>query len=194
REAELVDELNTERAGIRTLQVMSARLVNQDHIGALYEHILDAAMAIMHADFASMQMLPDGGTPEDCDLHLLAWRNFHPLSVEFWRRVNSRSKTSCGEALRDRARTMVPDIETALPEGNEDLREFRRSGIRSVQSTPLFSRAGHLVGMVSTHWREPHTPKAAELRLLDILARQAADLIERVKAEQALRDAAQAKD
>src|SRR5690606_23140991 len=83
---------------------------------------------------------------------------------------------------------------TALPEGNEDLREFRRSGIRSVQSTPLFSRAGHLVGMVSTHWREPHTPKAPERRLLDIMARQAADLIERVKAEQALRDAAHAKD
>jgi len=42
--------------------------------------------------------------------------------------------------------------------------------------------------MISTHWREAHTPNEAELRLLDILARQAADFIERMRKEAALRE------
>ena len=43
--------------------------------------------------------------------------------------------------------------------------------------------------MLSTHWRTPHTASERELSLLDILARQAADLIERRRAEDALREA-----
>jgi signal transduction histidine kinase len=45
-----------------------------------------------------------------------------------------------------------------------------------------------MVGMISTHWRRPHEPSERDLRLLDILARQAADLIERKRAEEALRE------
>nr|WP_250883645.1 MULTISPECIES: GAF domain-containing protein [unclassified Pseudomonas] len=52
---------------------------------------------------------------------------------------------------------------------------FRRAGIRSAQTTPLRSRDGRLLGMICTHWSTPHQPSERDLRLLDILARQAAD-------------------
>jgi PAS domain-containing protein len=42
--------------------------------------------------------------------------------------------------------------------------------------------------MISTHWREPHQPAERSLRRLDVLARQAADLIERGRVEAALRE------
>jgi GAF domain-containing protein len=42
--------------------------------------------------------------------------------------------------------------------------------------------------MISTHWREPHQPSERELSLFDVLARQAADLIERRSAEAELRE------
>jgi PAS domain S-box-containing protein len=45
--------------------------------------------------------------------------------------------------------------------------------------------------MISTHWREPHQPTERTLRSLDVLARQAADLIERVQVETALRESEQ---
>jgi PAS domain S-box-containing protein len=45
--------------------------------------------------------------------------------------------------------------------------------------SPLLSRGGELVGMISTHWKTCHTPSERDLRQLDILARLAADLIER---------------
>jgi PAS domain S-box-containing protein len=40
--------------------------------------------------------------------------------------------------------------------------------------------------MISTHWREPHQPPEHALRRLDVLARQAAELIERSSTEAAL--------
>ena len=39
----------------------------------------------------------------------------------------------------------------------------------------------------STHWRAAHTPGERELRLLDVLARQAADYFDRSRAQEALR-------
>ena len=44
-----------------------------------------------------------------------------------------------------------------------------------------------MLGMISSHWQKPHSSTERDLRLLDILARQAADLIERRKADEALR-------
>src|SRR6185503_13197001 len=68
----------------------------------------------------------------------------------------------------------------------QDLEAYRRSGIRAVQSTPLRSRAGQPLGMISTHWRTTHAPTEHDFRFFDILVRQAADLIERAQAEEAL--------
>lgn len=45
-----------------------------------------------------------------------------------------------------------------------------------------------LLGAFSTHWREPHRLSEAKRRMLDVLARQAADLLERRRGESALRD------
>ena len=62
-----------------------------------------------------------------------------------------------------------------------------------MQYTPLVSRFGQLLGMISTHWREPHQPTERALWRLDVLARQAADLLERgrIEAELALRNDAE---
>jgi len=62
--------------------------------------------------------------------------------------------------------------------GTQDQLEYRRSGIRAVQSTPLRSRSGRPLGMLSTHWRTPHTPTEEDFTFFDVLARLAADLIE----------------
>jgi PAS domain S-box-containing protein len=70
--------------------------------------------------------------------------------------------------------------------GSEDLEGYLDAEIRAGLSTPLLSRSGDLLGMVSAYWREPHELSESELRTLDILARLAADLIERSLAEDRL--------
>jgi GAF domain-containing protein len=139
---------------------------------------------LMSADMGSMQVF----NHEQSDLRLLAWRGFHPESAAFWEQVNLDSASTCGLALTAGSRIMVRDVETnTIMTGTADLDEYRRSGIRAVQSTPLISRSGGLLGMISTHWREPHQPTERALRRFDVLARQAADLIERGKIEAVLR-------
>src|SRR5262249_55425518 len=50
--------------------------------------------------------------------------------------------------------------------------------VAAIQSTPLFGRSGDLLGVISTHFRAPHRPNEQELRIVDMFARQASDLIE----------------
>ena len=184
------NRLASELAAAERLQEISTSLIGEGDGGHLYDRILDAARAIMGSDMASMQLLH----PERNELELLAHQGFHPGSADFWKWVRFDSATSCAVALRTGQRVIVRDVESADFVVAEDLVHYRRSGIRGIQSTPLVSRDGRLVGMLSTHWRTTHEPSEHDLRLLDVLARQAADLIERGRAEQALRRADQRKD
>jgi PAS domain S-box-containing protein len=177
--------LASEAAAARVLQSISTRLISESTQESLFTQILVAAMELMASDASSIQMLAADGE----SLTLLGWRNFHPGSAEFWQRVTADAGSTCGVALRDNVRVLVSDVDAcAFMAGTRDLEEYRRSGIRAVQSTPLRSRVGRPLGMISTHWHAPHTPTEDDFRLFDVLARQAADLIERARADEALRE------
>ncbi len=181
-------KLAVELADTRQLQNVSGQLIHEDNIDALYEQILDAAIALMRSDMGSMQILDEG---QDA-LRMLAWRGFGPEFGKIFELVRPNTKTSCSVARRAGHRVIVPDVETCdFIVGTPSLEDHRKTGIQAVQSTPLVSRSGKLLGMISTHWRQPHQPSERDLRLLDVLARQAADLFERRKAEEALRDSEQ---
>lgn len=167
------------------LQEISTALIQEGDINALYERILDGAISLMNCDMGSMQVF----NPEQNELRLLAWRGFHPASAAFWDRIDLGSvHTSCGVASSSGRRIIVPDTELCdFIRGSADLEHYRLSNIRAVQSTPLVSRSGQLLGMLSTEWREPHQPSEIKLRLFDVLARQAADLIAMRENEQRTR-------
>ncbi|MDB6082955.1 MAG: hypothetical protein JWN43_836, partial [Gammaproteobacteria bacterium] len=55
------------------------------------------------------------------------------------------------------------------------------------ESIPLVSRSGRSLGVLTTHWRKRRQITDRELGFVDLLARQAADLIERTIAEEELR-------
>lgn len=188
-EAELGrDRLQHEMADIKLLHSISEQLIGGENVASLYEKILDVAVAIMRSEYASLQALyPDRGNGGE--LLLLAHRGFSPEAAKFWQWVDAYSTSTCGVALRTRKRTIAADVETcAYMVDTPDQATYLQTGIRAVQSTPLISRSGKLVGTISTHWSNPHQPSERDLRLLDILARQAADLLERTQAENVLRE------
>jgi GAF domain-containing protein len=182
-EAELAGEL----ASTRTLQALSIEMAHEVDVEALYEKLLDAAQTIMHSDFASMQQYyPHLGARGE--LKLLGYRGFSPAAAKFWTWVRADSACTCGVAIVRRQRVIATDVEqTQFMAGTPDLASCLETGIRALQSTPLLSRRGELVGMISTHWKKPHEPSERDLRLLDILARLAADLIERKTEDEELR-------
>lgn len=172
------ERLATQLTAVFRLNDLSARTVPVGDIRTLYEHMLDAAIAVMHSECASLQRLePDGDGGQV--LRLLAHRGFHAASALHWQCVSVGGTTTCGVAFRVRKRFIIVDIEQwhAIRD-SADYEAFRRSGIRAVQSTPLFSRTGVLIGMVSTHWKQPYRPTDGELRAFDIVARQVADFLE----------------
>ena len=173
--------LEAELADSRRLQEVSAELLREADPQALYEKIVDAAQAIMRSEFASMQMLYPERAPGG-ELRLLAFRGFSAEAATFWEWVRADSRSTCGEALRTGRRSIAPDVERcAFMAGSDDLATYLQTGIRAVQTTPLVSRDGKVVGMISTHWRAPHQPSERQLRLLDVLARQAADLMDNAR-------------
>jgi signal transduction histidine kinase len=90
-------------------------------------------------------------------------------------------------ALASGVRCFAVFDDPALPDPDGSLRKHLEHGFRAAQSTPLISRSGRVLGMFSTHWKERRELSERELRFLDLLARQAADLIERMQGEAELR-------
>ena len=174
---------------IELLHAISVDLIAEQDSLALYGKIVDAAISITRSQFGTMQVLRRNEDGAGSGLHLLTSRGLSPESAAFWKWVPSTALSSCTQALKLGRRAIIEDFET-WPEivGTSDLLAFRRAGIRSAQTTPLVSRDGTLLGMISTHWSDSHQPSERDLRLLDILARQAADLLERTMAEEALRE------
>lgn len=163
----------------RLLRDLSARLITETNIQVLYEEILTAAITLMGADAGALQFY-DEATAE---LVLIAGQGFEPSLTEHFYRINASSHTPCGLALAT-GRRVVGDFdgpESSDPDGSR--RMLVEAGYLSVQSTPLLTRTGKPIGMISTHWCQHHRPTQRELRFLDLLARQAADLIEQRQAE-----------
>ncbi|HEY2154539.1 MAG TPA: PAS domain-containing protein [Isosphaeraceae bacterium] len=168
---------------MKRLQEVSTRLVKHDDQPGLLQEVVDAAIAITAADTGNVQMY-DGVSDT---LRIVASRGFRPEDLEAFA-VIRRGKSTCGTALVRGERVVVGDV-TSSPifVGKSILDLILAAGIRALQSTPLITREGRLVGMLSTHYRAPRAPAERDLHILDLLARQAADWIERTRAEEALR-------
>jgi PAS domain S-box-containing protein len=173
--------LEREVDDMRLLHEISSVLVREHSVEVLYGKILDAAVAIMRSDMASMQAVDQ---KEDA-LRLLGWRGFPAEFGKTFELVRRDARTSCSLARNTGRRVVFHDIEKCdYFAGSFSLESHRENGIGAAQSTPLLSRSGELLGMISTHWRSPHNPPERDLRMLDILARQAADLLEKRKADE----------
>ena len=80
-------QLVSELAATEQLHKISTQLIQENEAEALHEKVVDAAMAIMRSDFASMQLFH----PERGELRLLAYRGFNPAAAAFWEWVRPAS-------------------------------------------------------------------------------------------------------
>ena len=174
--------------GTRRLQAVSTRLIGDEGPQAVYDEILDALVAIAGSDLASLQSV-ESTSDGETTLRLLGDRGFDERTRARTLRLAADSPTLCALALQRVGRVAVTDLlAPGGPFEGPELELFRDAGIRGVVSTALVARGGDVVGVMSVHWRAPHAASPVELRLLDILARQAADLVERTRAAEALHE------
>lgn len=164
------------------LYKFSTRLHESSELQPLLQEVLSATVALQKSDFGTLQLY----RPARGQLEIVAQLGFDPEKLKPYTCLNRTAATSCARALRTGRRVIIEDVKrdrksAALRNGAAEL------GFRAQASTPLYSRGGKLLGMMTTHFREPHRPSKRELRITDLYARQAADAIERQHAEDALR-------
>jgi PAS domain S-box-containing protein len=177
----LKDELATELVAMTRLHEFSTRLLSKAELQPLLEEILNAIIALQNADFGNVQLY----NPETKTLEIVAYRGFQRDFLNYFASVKETG-AACGRAMQRRERVIIEDV-LADPDFAPHRQIAAFAGFRAVQSTPLFSRTGEPLGMISTHFRQTHRPSARDLRFTDFYARLAGELVERRRAEEALR-------
>ncbi|QDZ27829.1 ATP-binding protein [Noviherbaspirillum sp. UKPF54] len=182
-------QLAIELASMSRLHDLSSRLlVTSDMQSALCE-VLDAALLMLGAAMGSVQLYQ----PSTHTLEIVVQRGFDPAYLDRFRTISVDEKYVSAVAARNRQRIVVDDLHLH-PDGSSLRAMASAAGYRSIQSTPLVSRNGNLLGVLSTHFRHVHRPSERDLRMLDLYAIQAIDQIERIRAEEALKEADRRKD
>jgi len=154
-------------------------VVEANAVASCLEEILKVAIEITGADKGAIQLLDD----ETGVLTLATQVGFEEPFVEFFESI-ATGDTACGVALLTKQRVIVEDItESEIYAGTPSLIAMREADVLAVQSLPLMSSSGKVLGIISTHFSNAHRPSEQELRLMDLLARQTADYLERKRVE-----------
>jgi PAS domain S-box-containing protein len=172
-------QLTADLSAVTRMQQVSTRLVQAEDFPQLLGEIVDAGIEITGADMGNIQLL------ENNTLKIVCHRGFEEGLLELFDGAHD-GDSAIHAALATPERVVVEDVASSPLFSPAERGAILKAGAVAVQSTPLVSRAGEVLGRFSTYYRDPRRPGERELRLLDVLARQAADLIERKRAEAAL--------
>ena len=148
-------------------------------IAGCMEEVLQVAIEISGADKGNIQLVDQVSR----SLIMMSQTGFDPAFIKFF--ADGGNSSACGLAVETKQRVIVEDVrESALFVGTPSYGALIKAGVRAVQSTPLVSSAGNSIGVISTHFNTVRRPTEQEMRLMDLLARQAADYLERKRVEQ----------
>jgi PAS domain S-box-containing protein len=173
---------------LRRLHEMNERLATMVELQPILEEVLHTAVALDGTE-TGLLLLIDSKSGQ---FQLRARLGFADFLF------NSNESILPGQSVfescrRERARVVVEEVQ-ADPLFKPHRGKPQSLGFRAVHATPLITRGGKLVGVLATHFREPHRPTDRETHLIDLCARSAADHIENAQLYEELRQADRRKD
>jgi PAS domain S-box-containing protein len=163
------------------LHSLSNRFILKDNLKNIYGEILDAAIVLTQADKGSLNIY---NQQNDC-LEILEHRGYETHFLNHFKHIQIGERTS-GKAFKRRKRIIVDDVARTTIYIETDRKALLNAGVQALQATPLISSSGNDVGILITLYTTLHQFEERELRMLDLLARQAADAIERIRAEETI--------
>ncbi|WP_378957192.1 ATP-binding protein [Pelosinus sp. sgz500959] len=173
------NRLEIELSIMKRLHHISTRFICENNFQDLLAEIVEAAVIITNANMGNIQIYDERSS----SLQIVAHSGFKKPFLDFFSTVHT-GQAACGAAMKLKERVIIEDItQSPIFINTPSLDVMLDAGAWAVQSTPLYSRQGRLVGMLSTHYHTPSRPNDQDLQLLDVLARQSADIIERVQIE-----------
>ena len=166
---------------MRHLRELSRKVFGDGGIEGVLQYAMEAAVGASGADQGILQVV------EGESLRVVAHWGLKAPFLKFLESADAFTSV-CLEIAKRGKRVVVSDVEkTEFFAGTKSLAALRAAGVRSLQSTPMVSRSGKTVGILSTYRRKRCRPKERDLWQIDLLARQATDLIEVARAQEALR-------
>jgi PAS domain S-box-containing protein len=172
--------LEQQISDLRQLQELSWKVCSATGLRQALDEVLRAALEVNRTDKGLLSLVANEGTG-------LTVAASHGFSEEFLQKVQfvPSANGACGSCYAKRQRVIVEDVTT------DPLFESYRAaaadgGFRAVHSTPLITRAGKMIGVLSVQFVSPHRPTERETRLMDLYARNAADLLENAQLREQL--------
>lgn len=183
------NQLEAEVSSLNRLHELGTQLLHTPDLPSALEEILRASIDLLSADMGNIQLYD----PVEKVLKIAAQQGFEADFLDHFSTVHIESDTTCGRALRSTQRVVIEDVQADAGYAAH-LEAANKAGYRSVQSTPLLSRDGKPLGMLSTHFRLPRQPDEHQFRILDLYARQAAEFIEHLCVAERMQEADKRKD
>lgn len=136
--------------------------------------LLEGSIQISRADMGNIQILD----PSSGSLRIEAQWGFDRRFLRYFEQVH-QGEAACGAALERGTRVTVWDVtKSPVFRDSPALEVMLDAGARAVQSTPLISSSGRVLGMISTHYRRPQDPDRHDFCELDVMARGLARFLE----------------
>jgi PAS domain S-box-containing protein len=177
-------QIAADLAAMTRLQELSTLCAREGHDQAkCLSAVVETAIAITGAPRGSLQLLETGSDA----LTIAAQHGFDDTFLRFFARVQHNAPVTAAAAMRAKDRFIIEDVaKSEIFYDKKTLNVLLHAGVRAVQATPLIDANGKVFGVISTHFSKPHRPQDRELRFIDLLARQTADYLSRIQAEDAL--------
>ncbi|HEY3250534.1 MAG TPA: GAF domain-containing protein [Ignavibacteria bacterium] len=137
------------------------------------DEILRQAIKMSRSKLANMQII---NKKKNC-LEIVTHHGFSQEFLEHFSKVTAEDGSICGRAMMTGKTVFIHDI-TKDKLFTPHLSIALKAGFRAVQSTPLMTTSGNLIGIISTHFTLPHRLTKEELINFEAFCRNAADKIE----------------
>lgn len=155
------------------MKASEQELFRNSAAGALLAEVLREAVEVDGAAFGNIQVF----NRESGGLEIMVQQGFSEEFLETFRLVLPDDFSVCARAYRLAGRIAITDLRNDL-HFSPFLGGALKIGYQAVQSTPILDRHGCVIGMLSTHFSQPHAlSKSAETQL-DALVLRAAEIIE----------------
>ncbi len=158
-QAQLQDELTA----LNQVQSFSLQLFSSLDLDRVLQQVLDNIIYLLQADMGNIQLYH----PQRGVLEIIAQQGFSPEYLDYFQEVRADAGTACSRALKSGQRVIVEDVQTDV-DFAPHCQMLTHVGLRAMQSTPLLDSQGQILGVLSTHFCQPHRPTERELRMLDL--------------------------
>jgi PAS domain S-box-containing protein len=182
--AETHRDLEQKVAALTRLHELSMSLLSSSDLDANLRAILETTIDLCGADFGLLAIYD----PESACLRARASVGFRAeILEEIGRLISGSNAGPCGMAFTTRERVEVASV-MSDPRFLDYRNVAQEVGFQSVHVTPVLTRSGEILGVLSVHFRTHHVSTQSERQLADICARYAADTIETIRNRSALQE------